>query len=123
MKHINDDDLLKRVLQLLPEDALTLQEAHLIECARCRAALDRMKRETEFIGSLEPEIGEPRLPLPKTRGAPLSRILKIAALLAIGFMAGYGFSASSRTAVVTVIPHRVHSTQPTPSSTGFMVCE
>lgn len=123
MNHLDEDNLLRRVLELLEEDELTEQDRHLTGCSHCQARLDRMKQETELIGSIEPGFDKPVIPLPKSRKIPFSRLVKIAALLIIGFVAGYSVSSYRRSTIITVIPHHVSYTPESQPLTGFTVCE
>jgi anti-sigma factor RsiW len=107
MNHIDEDLLMKYALQLLgKQDEAALQE-HISECSDCRARLELIRREIELIGSLEPRVEKPPIPLPKTRGFRIPVWLRAAALLFAGFMIGYGASLFSEDQVVFVVPHRV----------------
>ena len=67
MNHIDEDALMKMALQLLEkgeEDALL---DHLSACDDCRERLERIRRDIELIGSLEPGIEIASVPLPKNR--------------------------------------------------------
>ena len=107
MNHIDEDLLMKYALQLLEKQEAAALTEHLSECSDCRVRLDGVRQEIELIGSLEPKIEFPPIPLPKARGIRIPVWLRAAALLFAGFMIGYGASLFSEDQVVIVVPHRV----------------
>jgi anti-sigma factor RsiW len=123
MTHPDDDTLLKHVLKLLDSDEERGLEEHLSQCDGCQAKLEEIRRHTELIGSIEPEIEDIHYPMPRIRRLPLVTVLKAAALVMIGFAAGYGASSLSGREPVTVVPQRVEVASPSTSLTGFTTCE
>jgi len=123
MNHINDDALLKRVLQLLEKDDLEEQDRHLSGCSLCTTRLAEISDETNILGSIEPDIQVPEIPLPRSDRSLSFRLMKIAALLIIGFVAGYAVSRSSGISLVTIVPYQVSHATVQPPLSQFTVCE
>jgi len=123
MNHVNDDALLARVLELLEENELREQDRHLGECSMCSDRLIEIRDETEMLGSLAPGIESPEIPLPRSEKHHFVRLMKIAALLLLGFVAGYTASRPSRIPFVTIVPHHLSHTSTGQSLSGFTVCD
>ena len=123
MKHPDDDKLLKSVLQLLDEHEESELKNHLLQCDDCRARFERLRRETDVIGSIEPEINKQIFPLPHARNITYVTLLKVAALLLIGFMAGYGTSHLTSPECINVVGHQLKTSSPPESLTRYAACE
>jgi anti-sigma factor RsiW len=123
MEHPTDDSLLKSVLQLLDEQEESDLKHHLAQCAECRARFERLQRETDIIGSIEPETGQQTFPLPRVKNITYITFLKAAALLVIGFMAGYGTSHLSSPECINVVGHQLTTSAPSESISRYAVCE
>ena len=54
MRHIDNDTLLKFVLELLDDQENQRIQLHLSQCERCKAALDNIRHQTDIIGSIVP---------------------------------------------------------------------
>jgi anti-sigma factor RsiW len=123
MSHPNEDQLLKLVLELLDTDETRQIKEHLAECEPCRQRLEEIQSQTEMIGSIEPEIDREFYPLPATKRVRSVMLLKAAALILIGFLAGYGASQFSQPEPVNVVPQRIQVTSDEGSVTDFTICE
>ncbi len=123
MSHPNEDQLLKLVLALLNADETRQIEEHLTECEPCRQRLEELQVQTEMIGSIEPEIDREFYPLPVIKRFRSVTLFKAAALILIGFLAGYGASQFSQSEPVNVVPQRIQVTSDEGSVTDFTVCE
>ncbi len=123
MKHPDDDNLLKSVLQLLDEHEESELKNHLLQCDDCRARFERLRRETDIIGSIEPEIEKQIYPLPRATRITYVTFLKAAALLLIGFMAGYGTSYLSPPECINVVGYQLKTSAPPESLTRYAACE
>jgi anti-sigma factor RsiW len=89
MTHIDEDTLLKSVLEILDEPEETTVRDHLSSCAGCRQKLSELQRNIAALGAVDfPVIKETPRQMAKT--TPLSlRVLRAAAVLAVGFLGGY----------------------------------
>ncbi len=123
MNHPDDDRLLKLVLELLDADEEAQLKDHLSQCDSCRARLERMQSETEVIGSLEPEIERQAYPMPQTARPTFVAWMKVAALLLVGFMAGYATSNSTRPTYVNVVPQQLKVKSPPEHVLLYASCE
>ena len=123
MNHIDEDVLMKMALQLLEESEEATLREHLSSCEDCKARLARIQQDMELIGSLEPRIEKPLIPLPKSRGFRIPAWFKVAALLVIGFVSGYGVSQLSDGQVVCIFPYHVRSSPPKRTYPSFTPCE
>ena len=123
MSHPNEDQLLKLVLELLDGDETRHIKEHLAECEPCQRRLEELQHQTEMIGSIEPEIDREFYPLPVIKRFRSVTLLKAAALILIGFLAGYGASQFSQPEPVNVVPQRIQVTSDKGSVTDFTICE
>jgi len=123
MSHPEDDKLLQSVLHLLSEQEEMVLKDHLSKCPVCRTRLDQLREQTDLIGSIELETDQPVYPLPSVRRKTLKTIIKIAALILMGFIAGYCTSDLSRPSYVNVIPQQLNSAMLLSSEAGFTPCE
>ena len=123
MSHPNEDQLLKLVLELLDADETRQIEEHLTKCEPCRQRMEELQHQTEMIGSIEPEIEREFYPLPVIKRVRSMTLFKAAALIIIGFLAGYGASQLSQPEPVNVVPQRIQVTSDEGSVTDFTVCE
>ena len=123
MNHIDDDALMKIALQLFEEGEEAAFHEHISACNDCRARLARIQQDIELIGSLEPRIEKPFIPLPRARGLRIHAWFRVAALILIGFASGYGVSQLSDDQIVCVVPYRVHLSLPLQEYPSFNYCE
>ena len=123
MNHIDDDVLMKMALQLLEEGEEAVLHKHLFVCNDCRVRLERIQQDIELVGSLEPRIERPFIPLPRARGLRITAWLRVAALLFAGFVIGYGVSLLSDDQVICIVSHRVYSSRPQQAYPNFRYCE
>jgi hypothetical protein len=123
MNHIDDDILMKIALGLLEQGEAASLHEHLHECDDCRTRLACIRRDMELIGSLEPKIDSPIIPLPRARCLRIAVLFKAAALLLVGFVVGYGASRLSDDHIVSIVPHRMYVSPPRHAYTDFSQCE
>ena len=123
MKHPDEDTLLRQVLELLDVEEQEELSSHLAACASCRKKLVELKRETETLGSVDPEIPEPHIEMPRRhRLLPLPPV-RAAAVLLIGFLAGFGIARLSTPPEILFVTGFRSTPQPLQSITDFVVCE
>jgi hypothetical protein len=116
MNHITDDGLLAFVLDAQENPTETAEQtAHLEECESCRNRLERLRRDVDVIGGLEPRGKLLRPPAARTRRVRALPLLRAAALLAIGFVLGFGLAVRRDRAPARVLPAYL-KTEPPPDS-------
>lgn len=123
MNHLPDDDLLKYALELLDENEARGIDVHLKECGECRARLERLRTETELLGSIQATAEEPVFSRPKAKSRVLYVALRAAALLLIGFLAGFGTSNLTCPPPVNVMGAYGELSPPADSLTRYVVCD
>ena len=123
MKHPDDDSLLKSVLELLDEHEASELKNHLRQCDDCRKRFERLRREMNIISSIEPKINQQTFPLPRSNNITYVTLMKAAALLIIGFMAGYGVSHLSSPECVNAVGHQLKPSAPPESLMRYAACE
>lgn len=123
MEHYNDDTLLKSVLHLLDKGEETDVRDHLSRCAKCSRRLDILKAETEVIGSFVPHVAQNVPPLPQAKRISFAPLLKVAAILVVGFLAGYLTSEWTRPDPISVVPQNLATKGHSTPNTDFTTCE
>jgi hypothetical protein len=123
MKHYDDDTLLKSVLQLLDESEDRELGDHLAQCSECRMRFDTFTADTGIIGSFVPHVAPTVPPLPRAKHVTLTPLLKVAAILVAGFLAGYLTSELTRPNPVSVVPQNLATKAQSPPVQEYTVCE
>ncbi len=88
MDHIDDDTLLKTALEILDQAEEASVRDHLSRCASCSRRLSQLQRDIGELGA----VGFPTMKAPlrqKGKTVLSLRVLRAAAVLAAGFLAGY----------------------------------
>ncbi|MCF7810908.1 hypothetical protein K9N50_07955 [bacterium] len=122
MKHIHEDTLVKYALGILKADEKDDVRIHIERCGNCRDKYKKIEGDIRFLSSIKPILKTPVIPLP-TAKSELSNILKIAAILMIGFVTGFGASILSRPATVNVIPYYKQPAVSQSSASEFIQCQ
>ena len=124
MKHISEDDLLRQVLEALddtePHAGIT---DHLASCAECQGRLHGVQRDVDMLGGLRPYRRVLRVPGPAPRRNVVNQILRVAALVIAGVVAGFGASRLSDHTPVPVVPAYVELAPPLEESMGYAVTD
>ena len=119
MKHPTEDSLLESVLELTSPEVETRIQMHLDSCAECRQRRQRLVEETAQLGSIDPQVATSLYPLPaqfRPRRLRPTSWLKVATLLAAGFLGGYAVSHLTQPESVRIVPyHREARTQGNPA--------
>ncbi|RPH93677.1 hypothetical protein EHM69_09620 [candidate division KSB1 bacterium] len=123
MIHYEDDRLLASVLGLLSEDESTEIIEHALVCESCRARLNNIKSEVAVLGGIAPQADLPVFPKRRTRVFAYSAILKIAALLMVGFLGGLATSRIMSPLPINVVPAYANPTPPPDSLAFFAVSD
>jgi hypothetical protein len=110
MRHPNENLLLAAALEMLPPEAEDKLRAHLADCSDCAERYQSVSREVALIGGIEPTVATMLYPLPRPRRPSAVSWLRVAALLAVGFLAGFVSSRLLQPEPVRVVPH--HLTAP-----------
>jgi len=119
MNHPHDDDLLKFALELLDEDDAREIEDHVKTCRECHAKLARIREEATLLGSVQCAAAAPEFPRRRAKSRVLYVALRAAALLLIGFLAGYGTSNLTCPPPVNVIAASEKLSPPADSLTRY----
>jgi anti-sigma factor RsiW len=122
MIHPDEDTLLKLVLETLDEAAAGQAVEHLAACEPCRAIFNRLKADTVLLGSFDPPLAISVPPLPKAKMVSLKPFLRAAAILIIGFSAGFLASEWSRPQAVVVVEQSLVTHAP-PDSIAYAACD
>jgi hypothetical protein len=122
MKHPNEDTLLKSVLALLSADEEGELRSHLSQCTDCSRFFQRLSREVEKIGCIEPTIATNLFPLPRKRRNTAITWLKIASLLVLGFGAGHTVSRFTQPEQIHIVPHYLEIHGPEVSLASMSSC-
>ncbi len=120
MKHISDDDLLKYELELIDaQTTLNDLKCHLENCIECKTRLDRIRRAISSIGGIR-AIGH-SIDMPHAKHKPRQSydLFKVAAVLIIGFILGYGASNWIHEECVIVTPSQFSPAPPVDSLLGL----
>ena len=123
MNHIDNDTLLKFVLELLDDQENKRIQEHLSQCERCRATLENTQRQIDIIGSIDPEIDALHYPLPRAQHISFLPVLKAAALVLIGFVVGVGTANLHQPEQVNVVPQHIELSSPQSPAAAFTSCE
>jgi len=103
MDHINEDQILKFVLELLEDEENTIVNEHISNCLECREEYKKILSDIDELKSLRPEIPVPAFNLPAKKNRKFMKIVRVAAVLLIGFSLGYVTSANTKSCEVNVV--------------------
>jgi anti-sigma factor RsiW len=120
MNHPNGDTLLKYVLGTLDESETEAVRQHLSSCEECSKEERKIDGEVRRLSSVDIplETGEPpRLPR-RPRG--LVPVLKVAAVLAVGFSIGYATAELSNPAPPIPVQQRLIPSHVVVPSSGYV---
>ncbi len=121
MNHIDQDTLLKLTMGLL--EPVTDQQVmeHIMQCPECMQSYITAKSQADMLGSYQPEFEVPKFPLPSAKIRRFTPLLKIAAILTIGFLTGFVFSEMTSTEPVLVVQQTLVS-KPEVRTAGYTHC-
>ncbi len=123
MNHPSDDLLLKAELELLDEPGARELAEHLAQCEPCRARMEKIQNDTRLLGEVRASGTVPPLPKPRAQTGIMYTLLKAAALLIVGFLAGFTASRYSCPPPVTVVQSYLTASTPADTITQFAVCD
>jgi hypothetical protein len=123
MNHLDDDTLLKSVLELLDERDKMMVREHLSQCRKCSLRFNQVGNQIKAIGSFEPQIETEVHPLPPRKSTIVIPLLRAAAFLILGFFAGYLTSEFLRPRQVNVVQQHLITKSPVTSISGYTSCE
>lgn len=116
MTHPTEDTLLKHALEL--HDAPSHREeieAHLAMCQSCSTQFDRIRNDLSVISGIRPQ-SRPAMILQGRSTATMRTYFRIAALLVLGFAAGFVTSELVERKPASVVPSAL---RPTPPARGY----
>ena len=123
MTHVDDDTLLKFVLEILDNPDESLVRDHLSMCTECRQKSANFQHDVAALGTVEflhDRVAQPRMP--RTTRGRLSA-LTAAAVLVAGFLGGYVTSELSNPDRVVVVQQHVQPTPVVVPVTQYVSCE
>ncbi len=123
MDHLSEDTAIKHLLGLLNEDEKIKTDNHVRYCDKCRELLEEIETGLIELKEIEPAINPGFIPLPDKRKPVLYTLLKVAAILLVGFISGFELSRNSCRRVITIAPHQKQAVQPVDTTSGFTKCE
>ena len=116
MIHPDDDLLLKYVLEILNPEEEEVIRNHLASCEICTQKVTKIRSDVVKLREFNPDVEPEFIPLPaKDR----SNWFKVAAILIIGFIAGYFTSNYLHPENVQVVEQLLISTSPKVTVTSF----
>lgn len=108
MKHLSDDSIQAFLLETLNPPQYTEVERHLKECEACREQLEAIRGEVAALAGMQTRLMEPPA-LPKShsrRSTSLTvQVLRLAAVLMLGFLSGFGVASLKKPSCITVLPY------------------
>ncbi len=124
MTHPATERLQDYALGVLTGEEAAALAAHLAECEECSARLRELEQLPAALAEIEPALPPPAAPLLQTRPRPstLSKLLRIAAALVIGFAAGLLAARQSCGPLVLVLDDYAATAAPLPLSGQPVTC-
>ncbi|MFC2150385.1 hypothetical protein ACFLQV_02660 [Calditrichota bacterium] len=124
MIHLTEDQLLKLSLETISESEANEFQTHLNNCEECTSIYEQIKYENALIETLNYAGLKPvNIPLRPTKKSFSSAIMKLAAILIIGFVSGYFTAKFVGLEPLVVSPGQIKSSSQISSYTGFYNCE
>jgi len=123
MNHLEDDKLLELALELLENDEAVKLKEHISECHDCREKFEAVKKRMDIIGGFDPVIEEPSHTFPNRRRSATKVWLRAAAILIVGFAAGYFTARYSQPECVNVVGQLLAVNTPADTLSGFVSLE
>jgi hypothetical protein len=123
MNHLDDDTLLKSQLRLLDDRNEMQVREHLSQCKKCSLRFNQVGNQIKAIGSFEPQIEAEVHPLPQRKSTIVIPLLRAAAFLILGFLAGYFTSELLHPSQVNVVEQHLITRSPVTSISGYTSCE
>jgi anti-sigma factor RsiW len=123
MTHLDDDILLKFLLGTLegPDDSRVRE--HVAGCQRCREREEKLQAEIGRLSGIEMRVEEAAAPPLPRQPRLLAVVSRAAAILAVGFLAGYMTAELSNPDRPIAVQQRLVPTHPTVPSTGYYSCQ
>ena len=123
MTHFDDDTLLKFLLETLDgADDLQVRE-HVAGCRQCKGRADKLQEEIGQLSGIEMRIGRGTTPSLSRRFRLLTVVSRAAAILAVGFLAGYMTAEFSNPIRPVAVQQRLVPGYPTIPSMGYYTCQ
>jgi hypothetical protein len=123
MNHITEDKLLEFALGICSNQAVYTEiETHLVDCLECCVQLNAIQRDIMVISGIRGP--EPVLRIPSIPHRPAKyAVLKVAALVFLGFLVGMGTFSLTHREPVYVLPSYLKSSPPPDSLMGCVVSD
>lgn len=121
-QHVANDELVKYQMDLLEDAQKSKVRVHLERCRKCKSLFEKVEDDLRRLRGFDPALEIVVPPLTGGRRGHVWPILRMAAILAIGFLLGAYSSESLRPSLVEVVPQNLITRPPTTSVGQFTVC-
>ena len=124
MNHISEDKLLEYALGTIESESESAEiSEHLKKCRECRNSLASIKNDIDMLAGIKPN-KHIKIPSQQSRSKTFAySLLKIAALLIIGFIAGIGSSVLLYERPVRVMPSYTKLSPPADSLANMAISD
>lgn len=122
MTHLDDDTLLRSALETLDERDNARVREHLAVCAQCSERMERVREEVGRLSGIRVEVGEFAPPPLRRPRRVVSALARAAAILAVGFLAGYATADLTAPERPTAVQQRLVPGSPAAPRTGYFPC-
>jgi hypothetical protein len=102
--HVTEDDLLKFALETCDDAEARAIREHLASCDTCRESLESLRSDIATIAGVRPEVERISLPARPRHPSSWRAVVRMAAVLLIGFVGGLAVSHWACRCPVTVVP-------------------
>jgi hypothetical protein len=123
MTHPDADTLLKFVLQTLEESDEPIIREHLAACDQCRELQQNVQLEIQRLGRINLPIEMPAPPRLHGRLRVPTAVLRLAAVLAVGFLMGYATAQFSEPVSSVPVQQRLIPVRVAVPSSGYIPCQ
>ena len=123
MTHPDTDTLLKFVLQTLGESDEQIVRDHLSTCEQCRALQQNLQGDINRLGSVNLHIEMPAPPRLLRRLRVPTAVLRLAAVLAVGFLIGYATAQLSEPVRTVPVQQRLIPVEVAVPASGYIPCQ
>jgi len=122
MTHLDEDTLLKFVLETLDEQDASLVREHLSGCQPCAHQEKKLRMEVRRLSGVEVHLEEVTPPGLPRRMRILAVATRAAAILAVGFLAGFLTAELTHPARVETVQQRLVPNRMMTPSSGYTPC-
>ena len=107
MTHIDDQTILRYVIDTLDEEERSAVLGHISACEQCMREAERTRSDVERISGFALHLPKTTPPPLMRRASPLAVIARMAAVLVVGFLLGYVTAEMSNPTVSIPVKERL----------------